>query len=183
MANDVAVYKRKAAIYTLYLSKHTVMDFDYTQTALLGGIMIGVLLVVLVPAIFYLLTLQKTLGVISPESRMMQPAQVWLLLIPLFNIVWQFIVVNRVADSIKNECIRLNIPTQEARPTYSIGISMCVLYICGIVPLVGSFASIAGIVCWILYWVKVNNYKNIIITNRDNFLLDAEREAMQTPLQ
>ncbi|MBX3255949.1 MAG: hypothetical protein KF862_17575 [Chitinophagaceae bacterium] len=47
----------------------------------------------------------------------MHPAQVWLNLIPVFNLVWQFITVN--------------------------------------------------------------TYKNLILANRDNFLLDAEREMAQ----
>ncbi|MFT3946289.1 MAG: hypothetical protein QM763_04875 [Agriterribacter sp.] len=147
---------------------------------LLGFSVLGVLLISLIPAIFFLLTLQKTLNAISPESRCMQPAHVWLLLIPVFNIVWIFITVTRIADSIKNECAGLNIPTAESRPTYGIGLVMSILWLCGIIPVIGMIASLAGLICWIIYWVKVNDYKNIIISNRDNFLLDIEREAVQS---
>jgi hypothetical protein len=36
----------------------------------------------LLPAIFFLLTLQRALGRCSPESRTMEPGEVWLLLYP-----------------------------------------------------------------------------------------------------
>lgn len=147
---------------------------------LLGFSALGIFLFALIPAIFFLVTLQKTLHAISIENRLMQPGQVWLLLIPIFNIVWIFITVNRIADSIKNECSRLSIPATESRPTYGIGLVMCILWICGFIPVVGMIASLAGLICWIIYWVKVNEYKNLIIANRNNFLLDIEREAAQS---
>lgn len=149
-------------------------------------IMILLLLAILVPFIFYLVTLQRTLAAIAIESRMMHPGQVWLLLVPLFNIVWQFIVISRMADSIKHECLRLNIPVGEERPTFALGLTMTLLYLgslvlnqSSILPLLGSAASLAALVCWIIYWVKINRYRNLIIVNHDNFLLDVEREAMQ----
>ena len=150
-------------------------------------LMLGCLLSFLIPAIFYLITLQNTLKVIAPENRMMPPGNVWLLLIPLFNVVYHFIVTARLADSIKNECIRLNIPLQEQRPTYNLGITMMIIYIGStilnyIFSIVGSIGSIACMVCWILYWVKVNSYRKLIIANRDNFMLDAEREMIQHSL-
>jgi hypothetical protein len=45
----------------------------------------------LIPTIFYLKTLQDTLKEISVENRRMPPPNVWLLLIPLFNLVWAFL--------------------------------------------------------------------------------------------
>ena len=76
---------------------------------MLVGVLVG-LAIFLVPAIFYLLTLQKALNRCSPESRAMQPGMVWLLLIPLFNLVWQFFVVINIAKSLvpsfRNEAFR-----------------------------------------------------------------------------
>jgi hypothetical protein len=129
----------------------------------------------LIPAIFYLITLQKTLEAIIPENRKMPPGQVWLLLIPLFNYIWQFFTVSNIADSIKAECLRLNIPINEDRPTYNIGLAKNILSLCGIIPMIGGIFSLAAIICWIIYWVKVNEYKNLIIANRDNNILDAEK--------
>jgi hypothetical protein len=43
--------------------------------------------------------------------------------------------------------------------------------------MIGGLCSLAALVCWIVYWVKVNNYRKLIIDNGDNFLLDIEKET------
>ena len=50
------------------------------------------LLLLLLPQIFYIRTLQRALQRCSPESQTMRPALVWLILIPGFNLFWHFIV-------------------------------------------------------------------------------------------
>jgi hypothetical protein len=143
-----------------------------------------VFLAILIPFVFYLFTLQRTLEAIAIESRKMAPGHVWFLFIPLFNIVWQFIMTARIADSIRDECIRLQVPLTENRPTFTLGLVMSILYIVSIpmnnlsaTPVLGGLCSLAALVCWIVYWVKVNNYRKLIIDNGDNFLLDIERET------
>ena len=126
----------------------------------------------LVPAIFFLLTLQNTLKAISEENRRMPPANVWLLFIPLFNIVWQFIVVDKIAQSIAAECARLNLPVKEDKPTYGIGLAWNICNCVSIIPIIG---GLAALVTFIIYWVKVTEYKNLIKFNQNNFTLDAER--------
>ena len=128
----------------------------------------------LIPTILYLITLQKALEAVSEENRQMPPRQVWLSLIPLFNFVWMFFVVNKIADSFQLECYRLNIPTSEVKPTKGIGSAKNMLRICSFIPFLGIFANIGFVICWIIYWVKVNQIKNQIIANRDNLILDAE---------
>jgi hypothetical protein len=113
----------------------------------------------LLPTIFYLITLQNTLKEVSYENRKMQPSEVWLMLIPLFGLVWQFIIINRIADSLKSEFDKRNISVDEERPGYSIGLTYCILLCCGWIPVLGILASIGGLICWIIYWVKINGYK------------------------
>lgn len=114
----------------------------------------------LTPVILYLLTLQNTLKKVKKKNRTIEPGQVWLNLIPLFNIVWQFIMINRIADSLKAEFSERNISIKEDRPGAQIGVAYCILNLCGFIPMLGGLASIAGLVCWIVYWVKISNYKN-----------------------
>lgn len=136
-------------------------------TIILLAIAIG-----LIPFILFLLTQQNTLKAIKPQNRSMEPGMVWLQLIPLFSLVWQFIVVSRIAESIKREFNSwgsedsiLGYSNAEAvnigneLPTYSIGIAYCVLFCCSIVPLLGGLASIAGLICWIIYWIKLAEFK------------------------
>ncbi len=139
------------------------------------------LLLFYLPLVFFLFTLQNTLKIISSENRKMPPANVWLIIIPLFGILWQFIVVSRIADSIKNECVKLNIPVEENRPTYNLGLAYCISYILFLIPAIKIIGAFAVITTWILYWVKVNNYKKLLIANKDNYMLDAERQIFHTP--
>jgi hypothetical protein len=114
------------------------------------------------PMIFYLLTLQNTLYEVRNENRKMQPGQVWLSLIPLFGIIWQFIIVNNVADSLKLEFQERNINVDENRPGYGIGLAFCILSCCSIIPFLGILAALAALICWIIYWVKISNYKTTL---------------------
>jgi hypothetical protein len=136
------------------------------------GILLIILIIFLIPAILFLITQQNTLKAIQPQNRSMAPGEVWLQLIPLFNLIWMFIVVTRISDSIRkefhsraeNSLLGLPDPSLVAemnkRPTYDIGIAYCVLNLCGIVPVIGTFAGLAGLICWIIYWVKLAEYKN-----------------------
>ena len=130
------------------------------------------LLIAIVPFVFFLLTLQNALKVISEESRRMSPSNVWLMFIPFFNIVWQFIMVDRIADSILAECTRLNIPVKENRPTYGIGLAWNICNCVTFIPIIGGFSAL---ITFILYWVKVSELKNLIKTNQNDFMLEAER--------
>lgn len=113
----------------------------------------------LIPMIFYLLTLQNTLYAISSENRKMQPGQVWLSLIPLFGLVWQFIIVNRLADSLKAEFVSKNLKIDEERPGIGIGLAYCILFSFSLIPFIGFVIVIGGLICWIIYWSKINDYK------------------------
>ena len=122
----------------------------------------------LIPKIFYLITLQSTLQTISSENRTMPPSNVWLLFIPLFGVIWHFIIINNMADSIKAEANSKNIKLDEARPGYNVGLAMCILNCLFFIPGLNILTGIAGLVCWIVYWVKINNYKNTLSNNNSN---------------
>jgi len=102
----------------------------------------------------------------------MPPSNVWLLLIPLFNFFWQFIVVDKIAQSITMECDKLNIPVKENKPTYKIGLAWNICTLLFFIPVLG---NLAALVLFIAYWIKVNEYRKLIISNQNSFLLDAER--------
>jgi hypothetical protein len=134
----------------------------YAQSAVFLGIMSVIVAVALIPAIFYILTLQKALQRCSPESRTTSPGSAWMLLIPLYNIIWQFILVSRIAESLHNEFVKRNIE-EDPTPGKAIGIAFCILNILGIIPVVGIVAAACGLVCWIIYWVKIAGYSNKLV--------------------
>jgi hypothetical protein len=121
-----------------------------------------VLVFMLVPAVFYLLTLQKALARCSEQARTTSPESVWLMLIPLFNVVYQFILVANIARSLSNEFARRGIAHADREPGKSIGIAMCVLNIGAVIPVLWIPLGLAGLVCWIVYWVKIADFSAMI---------------------
>jgi predicted membrane channel-forming protein YqfA (hemolysin III family) len=116
----------------------------------------------LIPAILYILTLQRALNKCAGSARTMQPGQVWLLLIPFFNVIWHFLVVMGIAKSLRNEFARRGIPNADPLPGQSIGMAMCICACCGIIPILGIIASLASLVLWIIYWIKVAGYSELL---------------------
>lgn len=112
----------------------------------------------IVVAVFYLLNLQNLLKEITPGNRQVEPGNVWLMFIPLFNIIYPFILYPKITDSVKLEMESrgLNEPGDYGR---GIGIAMPVLGLCGIIPFLGFLASIGNLVLFIIFWVKMAGYK------------------------
>lgn len=109
--------------------------------------------------IFYLITLSKTLSLCHPQTRSMNPGEVWMVLIPFFGIVWHFIVVGRVADSLSVEFRNRGIQIAEERPGYKLGLWALILPLCGIIPVLGILTGLAGIVLLVMYWNRISDYK------------------------
>ena len=147
--------------------------FDFIQIAFfLAFIVIGIL---------FLLTQQKAFEAISRENRLMEPGNVWLQMIPLYNLYYYFIVVNKLSKSIGAEFSRLAVDKKELHPTQNIGIATGVIYFFILLPddTIKGFASLLWIICFIIYWVQIAQCRNKIIANKDNYLLDVERDAME----
>jgi hypothetical protein len=125
-----------------------------------------------IPLILFLLTQQNTLKLVHPDNRSISPSAVWLQIIPFFGLIWQFFVVSRIADPLSREFSfrennfsfekSLETPsyTTNSKPTYGIGLVYCILMCCIFIPMLNILTTLAGIVCWIIYWVKLSTYKN-----------------------
>ncbi len=107
--------------------------------------------------VFFILTLQKALNRCSIENRAMSPGLLWLLLIPLFNLVWNFYVVINLSESLHKEFQKRGI-LAEPYPGKSIGMAFSILSACSLIPLINMFTGIASLVCWIIYWMKIAGY-------------------------
>ena len=147
-----------------------------------GLIQILLLIAILIPAILFLLSQQRTLEAIATGNRSMNPGLVWLQLIPLLGQIWQFFVVIRISESIQRQFMSrqddsiLGVPDAAAveefgkKPTFGIGIAYCTLSVIGLLinfvargsSLSGLF-TLSGMVCWIIYWVQLAGYKNKIV--------------------
>ena len=129
----------------------------------------------LVPYIFFIRTQYSTLHAIQPENRLMHPNEVWLQLIPLFGLIWQFVVVARIADSIQREYQShkevsflgmgdgdLQEKINE-RVTYTTGFSYCVVLMLSFIPVIGFIIGIPMLILWITYWRQLIKHRDIIL--------------------
>ena len=114
--------------------------------------------------VLYLLTLQNTMKQVGEPRRQVPPANVWLMFIPLFNIIYPFILYPKICDSVKAEYNYRGLP-QQGDFARSIGVTMPILSLVGIVPVIGPLASIAGLVLFIIFWTKMAGFKNYLIAN------------------
>jgi hypothetical protein len=110
----------------------------------------------LVVGFFFLLNLRDLLQRISPQNQAMEPNQVWLNLIPLFNLVWIFITVIRVRESLQAE-FRSRGWAPQGDFGYGLGLAAAILSILNWGPL-----GVAAFICWIIYWVRMSELKNLL---------------------
>ncbi len=122
--------------------------------------------------VFFFLEQQRVLKVIRPENRLLSPANVWLQLIPIYGMFYQFRVVTRISDSIRNELLTTNEDdvitpdplTTDDRPTYTLGITSCILNCCTVIriPILQTLISLGIMVFIIWYWIELVKYRRRI---------------------
>lgn len=134
-------------------------NFDDTFFAVFGVFLFFILAIMLVIAIFYLLNLQNLLKEIDQKNRLVEPGNVWLMFIPLFNIIYPFILYPKIADSVRNEYQARGIK-KAGDFSRGIGVAMPILGLCGFIPIIGGLAGLANFVLFIVFWVKTAEYKN-----------------------
>ena len=124
--------------------------------------------------VFFLVTLQKSLKTISTYNRNMEPAAVWILIVPFLGTVFMFFVADAIATGFKREFEQRGVFTQ-ANPTYAMGLTMATLQ-CGY--FLATFFTGATLfimlfgfaipVIWILYWVQVNQKRKELLNLKRN---------------
>lgn len=136
------------------------MSNDAAMAMLGGGVIFGVLIALII-AVFFLLTLSRTLAAVKTENRQMEPGLVWLNLIPVFNLFWMFYTVIRLGDSVVKEAADRSLDLGDGGKT--LGIVYAALVISSIIPVIGILTSLAGLVVYVIYWVKIAGFKNQLV--------------------
>jgi hypothetical protein len=141
-----------------------------------AGFMCVFFLVLLVIGIFFLRTLSRALERCHPENRAMSPGSVWLNLIPCFNIIWQFVTVIRVGDSLKTEFVERRLD-EGGDYGKTLGLAAILLGLFGgviqnaprvaapndpqmalVASGIGGLISMAQLALSVFYWVKIAGY-------------------------
>jgi hypothetical protein len=143
---------------------------------LMGLIGLIPLLIVLIPAVLYLNSLRKTLLLIDVKNRTIDPNYVWFMFIIGFNLYYHFKLVNSIATSLSNEFADRNIAINQKRPGETVGYInstflvtyVIYFYFCTfsqIKPDQNAILVWGALISWIIYWVKINNYKKLLISD------------------
>lgn len=120
-----------------------------------GGIMVLLLTLVVMLAVQIVICfiLMTVLNRVPAQYRRMEPAMVWLLLIPIFNLIWMFMVFLRVPESLV-AALTAKGDTTVGDGGRQLGLIYCICVLASFIPCVGGLAGIAALVLLILFLVK-----------------------------
>jgi hypothetical protein len=96
---------------------------------------------------------------IPAQYQQLPPGQVWLLIIPLFNLYWNFVAYPKISESFK---LYAQSKGQDDGSDYGLSgaknyaIAMAIGIVCGI-------ASLIGLILWIMWLVKMYDYKKRLL--------------------
>lgn len=111
--------------------------------------------------VFYLKNLQELLQECDPANRQMPPVNVWLMFIPLFNIVYRFIMYPKISGSLRKE-FESRGAAKSGDYLKGLGLVMSITGIFTVIPIpfMRGAVSIAVLIIMIVYWVKSARMKN-----------------------
>lgn len=132
--------------------------FNLAETELVITTVIVILLVIAaIPALLANIVLSR----IPEQHRKQNPGLAFLLIIPLFSVIWAFFVHPRVADSLKSYYDSLG-AHQYGDCGRSLALWLCICSVCVFVPFLGMFAGLATLVLLILFYVRAFNLSSKI---------------------
>jgi hypothetical protein len=116
---------------------------------------------IVVVVVFYLKNLQELLNECNPANRQMPSANVWLMFIPLFNIVYRFIMYPKISESLRLE-FESRGATQPGDYLKGLGLGMAITGTLSVIPFqpIRSIGGLAVLILMIIYWVKSAEFKN-----------------------
>lgn len=132
------------------------LSIDHLQVLLILG-------AIYVPLVFYILALRKALAAIDPAMRSVTPGLSWLLLIPVFQLIWIFFLVVSVSRDYEKMWLAGRLSAQTTTG-FGVGIAYGVCTALCLVPGPNLLMWIPALVFWILHWVKVNEARGLVIS-------------------
>jgi len=147
------------------------MEPTVQQEALVGVAMVGIIMLSIVIGLaiaavvcFFLYKLYKA---VPEEHRQLSPGLVWLLMIPLFNVVWNFFVFPKLSRSYQT-WFESRGDTSAGTCNSGLAWAYAVLVACTLlafIPCIGWLVPLAALVVLIIYLVKMFDLKNRATTS------------------
>lgn len=113
--------------------------------------------------ILFLSAVVRVLVRVEPENRRMEPGQVWLNLLPLFNVLWLVVTVERVGESVRNEMAARGRRRRGEGYGKTTGLTWLALTAVGLAaadeykPL-AMLAWLVALIYWVVYWAQLAAY-------------------------
>ncbi|MEY5050644.1 MAG: hypothetical protein RLZZ619_574 [Pseudomonadota bacterium] len=119
------------------------------------------IIIPLITFIFYIRAISRTLAAISEPYRTQSPGMAWLLLIPIFNVIWFFFLLRAIKDGFA-QMYRDGLTPKEIDSGYNYGIGMGCCWAASFIPQFIFIALIPMFVFSILHWNKLNSARRAI---------------------
>lgn len=120
----------------------------------------------------------RVLRHIHPRNRTINPPMVWLNLIPCFNLVYGFISVLKVAESLDREFYDLRVEKRGDDYGKGLGIAGMCIWVVGIF-ICGLFAVVPVLVLGFLYAASIRGYTQRLVKLGGDEIAEAEDEPEQ----
>ncbi len=133
-----------------------------TMLGIFGAVFCGAMLFAIAVNVVLCLILSAFLKRLPERYRTQQPSMVWLLLIPLFSVIWNFFVFPKISESYKNY-LDDHGSTDHADAGRSLAIAYSVLVCVSLIPYINMCLGPAALIVLIIYLVKINGYKSRIV--------------------
>jgi hypothetical protein len=111
------------------------------------------LLSFIVAYVFFVAALYRCACRIGAGNLDMDPALVWLNLIPVFNLGWTFYIVTKLTEGIKKK-----LGPDAGDGGWGLGLAHAILLVASFTPGLGHLIGLAFFVVWILYWIKIADF-------------------------
>ena len=109
--------------------------------------------------------MKRLLLACDSRNRTIEPDEVWLILIPIFGVYWNFVVVSKISKTLDNEFATSGNPSS-GNNGKGIGFAACILFSLGLIPIVNMLVAIPAVICWIVYWVRMVKARERVLASR-----------------
>jgi hypothetical protein len=110
---------------------------------------------------FYIYAIKKTLSAIDPSCRTQRPMMAWLLLIPIFNVIWFFFLLQAIRQGF-DAMFQKNLIAKPIDSGYHYGIAMGSCWAASFIPGIFFISVLPMFVFSILHWTKLSNARDQI---------------------
>jgi len=139
-------------------------------------------LVILSPFIYiyyrFLRTLRDLLRAVSEQNRGMSPGLVWLNWIPVFNMAWAFVTIVKIREAARKEFASRGV-REDGGEGFGVGLASAITWVLSGISappsaiqnenavwtfgLISGLLTLASFVCWILYWMRMANLRDMLV--------------------